>query len=308
MVRGWRSSLVRAAVPAAQGELVTTAIGPLQKLRIEPGLAPHEPARYWLRAGNEELALGAAFGCGVEISYLHTITCTHCGDATRRSYGGGYCYRCFAELARCDLCVVSPDRCHFAVGTCREPDWGQRFCMRGHVVYLANSSGPKVGLTAAGNELGRWLDQGATQGLVILTTATRADAGHAEVALAQRLADRTDWRALVSRDAPPADLPALRDQLRSAAPALPSSASWCTAAVHELCFPVRRYPRRPTLLRLLERPVVRGNLLGAKGQYLLFDHGVFNVRHHTAYHVRVTLLPAPIAPGDQDDQQLELFE
>ena len=287
---------------------MTAAEGPLSKMRVEPGAAAGASARYWLRVGAAQLALHDSLGLGVEIKFLDSITCSYCQAPTRRSYGGGYCYGCFTRLARCDLCVVSPDRCHYAAGTCREPAWGEQFCMREHLVYLANSSGAKVGLTAAGNELNRWLDQGAVQGLVILRAATRAAAGLAEAQLAKSLTDRTDWRILVSRDVPAIDLVGLRDQLKADSASLPAGVGWHVGQVQALRYPVLRYGRRLTLLRLQERPVVRGNLLGIKGQYLLFDHGVFNVRHHTSFHVRVNLLSEPVAPGAQDDQQLELFE
>ncbi len=119
----------------------------------------------------------------------------HCGASTRKSYGDGYCYPCFKTLARCDLCVVSPDRCHYAAGTCREPAWGEAFCMQPHVVYLANSAGAKVGITKPENLPGRWLDQGATQAVVIMRTHSRHQAGCVEAALARHVSDRTDWRA-----------------------------------------------------------------------------------------------------------------
>ena len=88
-------------------------------MRIEPDAGAADTARYWLRIGDQELLLSESLGQGIEISFLDNITCYHCDATTRRSYGGGYCYDCFTRLARCDLCVVSPDRCHFAAGTCR---------------------------------------------------------------------------------------------------------------------------------------------------------------------------------------------
>jgi hypothetical protein len=45
-------------------------------------------------------------------------------------------------------------------------------------------------------------------------------------------------------------------------------------------------------------------LLGIKGQYLMFDSGVFNVRRHTSYHVEVSRA-ADIAPDRRG--QMELF-
>lgn len=290
---------------------MTRAAGPLAKLRIALG----EPVVYSALVGEAEMSLANAVGLGLEIRFLGRISCCYCGADSPRSYGGGYCYRCFRALARCDVCVVSPDRCHYAAGTCREPEWGEAFCMRPHVVYLANSSGAKVGITGAGNELRRWLDQGARQGLIVLAAATRHKAGLVEAQLAQLVADRTDWRLLLSRDVEAIDLPMLRDALRRDLAArllakgveLPDGVIWQNHQPHEFRYPVQRYGHRLAALRLDERDVIRGNLLGIKGQYLLFDHGVFNVRQHTSYHVRLTLMSEPLDPGAGDDHQMELF-
>lgn len=179
--------------------------------------------------------------------------------------------------------------------------------MQPHLVYLANSSGAKVGITGAGNEVGRWLDQGARQGLVILSAPTRHSAGIAEVRLAELVSDRTDWRALVSGDGQPIDLAALRDRLRREVEQLPEGVAWQDCQPREFHYPVQRYGHKITALRLTQRPLIRGNLLGIKGQYLLFEHGVFNVRHHTSYHVQLTLLPEALPSGAGDDHQMELF-
>ncbi|NJN51069.1 MAG: DUF2797 domain-containing protein [Gammaproteobacteria bacterium] len=96
-----------------------------------------------LEVGKVSVDLNALVGVWLRIAGRERITCAHCGSDTPKGYGGGYCYRCFTTLARCDLCVVSPDRCHYSRGTCREPAWGEAFCMRPHLVYLANSGAPR---------------------------------------------------------------------------------------------------------------------------------------------------------------------
>src|SRR3546814_17547967 len=89
---------------------------------------------------------------------------------------------------------MSPERCHFDAGTCRDPAWGEQFCMTDHVVYLANSSGIKVGITRATQMPTRWLDQGASQALPIMRVATRQQSGMVEDLLRSQVADRTNWR------------------------------------------------------------------------------------------------------------------
>lgn len=280
--------------------------GALRKLSIEAAV----PVRYAFQVmadGDEPalLPLNDQLGSGLRIEYLNRILCSHCGRRTPKSYGGGYCYACFTTLARCDLCVVSPARCHYHAGTCREPEWGESFCMRDHLVYLANTSGLKVGLTRSGFEEGRWMDQGAVQAMAILRARTRRDAGLAEVQIAQGLADRTDWRRLLRGDVPALDIAQECLRLQAALDDLPAGVSWIEPRkLRTFTYPIVRYPSRLERLRLTAGDV-EGNLLGIKGQYLLLSSGVFNVRQHAGYEVRISLLPEPVAT--QGGDQLGLF-
>jgi hypothetical protein len=286
--------------------------GGLEKMRVHPG----DPAGYCLvlRAPAPEedrvVDLNSFINKGLRIEFNGRITCCHCALETRKSYGEGYCYGCFRRLARCDLCVVSPARCHFAQGTCREPAWGEAFCMQPHLVYLANASGAKVGITRLGQEQTRWLDQGAVQALLIASAGSRHLAGVLEAALARHVSDRTDWRAMVGGEPPAVDLPALRDRLRDLVTA-PPGVRWLEADVQRLRYPVLRYPDQPARLRLQRDEPIAGRLIGIKGQYLLFEHGVFNVRQHRSCHVRVSPyeLPPGAAPplAAAGPNQLDLF-
>ena len=72
------------------------------------------------------------------------------------------------KLAACDICILKPELCHYKNGTCREPAWGEEHCLKPHYIYLANSSGLKVGITRKVNVPYRWIDQGATEALPII--------------------------------------------------------------------------------------------------------------------------------------------
>ena len=271
------------------------ASGALLPMRIEPGADPGRPVRYALPFADASGTMNELLGEQLEIRFLDRITCRACRRVSRKSYGGGYCYDCFKTLARCDLCMVSPDRCHFAAGTCREPQWAESFCMRPHIVYLANSAGLKVGITRAANLPGRWLDQGATQAAAILETSTREQAGWAERALARYVSDRTDWRALVSREPQIIDLAVEAERLkRQAAGSIqevfdrfPGGLQWISELqVVRFRYPVDRLTS-PTRLTLSAGASIGGYLLGIRGQYLLFDSGVFNVARYCSYHVQL---------------------
>lgn len=257
------------------------------------------PVQYALRLGEAQVPVNPLIGQPLRLEYLGAIHCSHCGRRTAKSFGQGYCYPCFRKLPQCDSCIVSPEKCHHALGTCRDPAWGERFCMTEHVVYLANSSGVKVGITRASQVPTRWLDQGARQALPILRVATRQQSGLVEDLLRSQVADRTNWRALLKGEAAPVDLPAVREQLfdncRKGLEAL--QARFGLQAIQplndaepvEIRYPVESYPGKIVSLDLDKTPVVEGILQGIKGQYLIFDVGVINIRKYTAYQLAVSV-------------------
>jgi len=256
------------------------------------------PVQYALRLDELELPANPLIGRPLRLEYLGAIHCRHCGRKTAKSYAQGYCYPCFRKLPQCDSCIVSPEKCHHALGTCRDPAWGERFCMTEHIVYLANSSGVKVGITRASQVPTRWLDQGASQALPILRVATRQQSGLVEDLLRSRVADRTNWRALLKGDAEPVDLREVRDRLlgdcREGLEALRArfgeQALEPLEAAEPLAirYPVTDYPDRIVSLDLDKTPVVEGVLQGIKGQYLIFDCGVINIRKYTSYQLVVS--------------------
>ncbi len=267
--------------------------GSLSKMAVRLG----ETAQYAFRLDEQEVPVNPLLGKRVRLEYLGAIHCTHCGRKTKKSFSQGYCYPCFTKLAQCDSCIVSPEKCHFDAGTCREPEWGECFCMTDHVVYLANSSGVKVGITRASQIPTRWLDQGASQALPIFRVATRQQSGLVEDLLRTQVADKTNWRALLKGDAVPLDLPAIRDQLLESCAegiaalqqrfGLQAIQPVGDAEVVEIRYPVEAYPTKVASHDLEKTPVVEGILRGIKGQYLILDTGVINLRKYTAYQVAV---------------------
>ncbi|MEE1925762.1 DUF2797 domain-containing protein [Pseudomonas sp. 148P] len=253
--------------------------------------------QYAFRLDEVEVPVNPMIGQTVRLEYLGAIHCSHCGKRTKTSFSQGYCYPCMTRLAQCDVCIMSPERCHYDAGTCREPSWGEQFCMTDHVVYLANSSGIKVGITRASQLPTRWLDQGASQALPILRVATRQQSGLVEDLLRSQVADRTNWRALLKGDAEPVDLVAVRDQLFGSCAegisilqerfGLQAIQPLTDGQPLEIRYPVEAYPGKIVSFNLDKNPVAEGTLLGIKGQYLIFDTGVINIRKYTAYQLAV---------------------
>ena len=253
--------------------------------------------QYAFRLGDTEVPVNPLIGTKLRLEFLGEMYCSHCGRKTKKSFSQGYCYPCMTKLAQCDVCIMSPERCHYDAGTCRDPSWGEQFCMTDHVVYLANSSGVKVGITRGTQLPTRWLDQGASQALPIVRVATRQQSGFVEDLFRSQVADRTNWRALLKSNAEPVDLAAVRDQLfDSCAEGLNSLQErfglQAVQPLHsvepiEICYPVEQYPSKIVSFNLDKDPIVEGTLMGIKGQYLIFDTGVINIRKYTAYQLAV---------------------
>jgi hypothetical protein len=271
-----------------------TLSGCLDKMVI----APDAPAYYTLTLGESHIAMNPLLGQHIRLQHTGRIFCTHCQRKTNKSFGQGYCFPCFRTLAQCDTCIMSPEKCHWHLGTCREPEWAQTHCHLDHIVYLANTSGLKVGITRASQMPTRWLDQGAIQALPVARVSNRLQSGLVEVLFKQFIADKTDWRALLRQHAEPIDLPAARDrlfdQIRTGLETLQhqyglTALQWLPdAVVHNFEYPVEQHPLKTTTLNLDKTPVVEGVLTGIKGQYLFFPHGAVNVRKFTAYEIELS--------------------
>ncbi|MCP4701382.1 MAG: DUF2797 domain-containing protein [Gammaproteobacteria bacterium] len=259
------------------------------------------PVEYVLPVGDSLLLpVNPLLGQTLVLRYHGDIHCVACGRKTGKSFQQGYCYPCSRRLARCDLCMVRPEKCHYALGTCREPEWGEAHCMQIHKVYLANTSGIKVGITRESQVPVRWIDQGASQALPVFNVKNRYQSGLLEVIFKAHVADRTDWRKLLKGRPEPADLECRRDELLSlcakeidgiTARFEPDAMVEAQAAVLTLAYPVIEYPGKIVSLNFDKMPIIQGTLLGIKGQYLILDNGVLNIRKFGGYKISIT------APG-----------
>ncbi len=254
-------------------------------------------AHYFMRAPGIEINMNELIGKDLKLVFSKEINCTHCQKKINKTYAGGYCYPCSIKLAECDMCILKPELCHLAKGTCREPEWGQANCMIDHYVYLANSSGLKVGITKHKNIPHRWIDQGATQALPILKVSTRLQSGIFETLFKEELNDKTDWRKMLKGVSESIDLEEKRDEIFEIfgddIDRLESE--FGSENVHileheslvDIEYPVLSYPDKVSSLSFDKEEVVEGKLQGIKGQYLIFDTGVINIRSHTGYKIHM---------------------
>ncbi len=269
------------------------AKGTLSKMRSTLG----DNVQYRLPVGDEEIDLNPYIGQTLTLTHTGNIFCCSCGKKTKKSYSQGHCFVCMKKLASCDMCIMKPETCHFDQGTCREPEWGEQNCMIDHYVYLSNTSSLKVGITRHNQIPTRWVDQGATQGLPIFKVKTRHISGLIEVELAKHIADKTNWRTLLKGDGEPMPL---QQRAAELVPLVAETVAEIKAKygddavelleenITEIAYPVTEHPTKITSHNFDKNPEVTGTLKGIKGQYLIFDTGVINVRKFGSYEVEVS--------------------
>lgn len=240
-----------------------------------------EPVRYSLRLGEEEADLNEWLGRHVQITFLGEKRCIVCQRKVNKLYQNGYCFPCVTTLAETDLCIVKPHECHFHLGTCRDEQFAERHCMIPHYVYLGVSSQAKVGLTRKNREWTRWIDQGAVRAMLLAEVPTRKGAGELEMEIAAHIPDKTDWRKLVLGVTSDVDLYALAEEVSSRLSEQWQKYLFTEKSVHSFVYPV--IPDKTTKAKsysLDKLNQIEGELIGIRGQYLLFEHGVFQVKKH----------------------------
>jgi len=169
--------------------------------------------------------------------------------------------------------------------------------MQDHIVYLANSSGLKVGITHHTQVPTRWIDQGASQALPIYRVSSRYISGLVETVIKQHMSDRTDWRKMLKAEAESIDLVKKQqiilqecsDELEQILQNNPSQTITALSdqTVTTIKYPITSYPEKVKALNFDKTPTVEGSLMGIKGQYLILDTGVLNIRKFTGYNLAV---------------------
>ena len=149
----------------------------------------------------------------------------------------------------------------------------------------------KVGITRANNEIHRWIDQGAVKAQRIMLVKRRKLAGLIEVELAKSMQDKTDWRKMLKNDHEMVDLkPVIADAMLRIDPLLKSledheDEEQLNINEIQIRYPVLEFPKKVTSLSLDKKTNISGTLMGIKGQYLILDTGVINIRKHAGYKV-----------------------
>ncbi|WP_298878862.1 DUF2797 domain-containing protein [uncultured Polaribacter sp.] len=248
--------------------------GVLKKMMTENA----DEIQYYLDMKTDFLNINQLLNKEISISFV-TYECLNCG-LEKKIYRQGFCQSCFFETPNAGDWIMRPElsKAHLGIED-RDLAYEKAAQLQPHIVYLANSSNVKVGVTRKQQVPTRWIDQGAHEAIEIVEVPNRYLAGITEVALKNHVADKTNWRKMLKNDIEDANLVEWRDKLKEFIPDEAREYFIENNAETHLNFPVVQYPEKPKSLNLIKTPNYSGKLVGIKGQYLIFeDQTVFNVR------------------------------
>ena len=223
-------------------------------------------------------------GKQIRIEWSGDVIC-HCGKTMNKFYRSGYCYKCFWESPLASQSIFKPELCtaHLGIEE-RDLEWEKEFQIAPHYVYLANSSGIKVGITRGTQGVIRWMDQGASQAIILAEVPNRKFSGDIEVSLKRFVDDITNWRKMLSGEPKVVNLVKMKTDLSVHVPEDLKQYILPNNSITEIKYPVTQYPKKIKSVKLANTPIIEGELLGIKGQYLLLDDDrVFNVRSHEGF-------------------------
>ncbi|MGW1453801.1 DUF2797 domain-containing protein [Salegentibacter agarivorans] len=260
--------------------------GVFRKMRTEIT----DKVQYYLIFEDDFINMNQILGKKISLNFLR-FHCLNCG-LQKKIFRQGYCYDCFTSIPQAGDWIMSPElsKAHLDEED-RDLDFEKEAQLQPHVVYLANSSNVKVGVTRKTQIPTRWIDQGAHEAIEIVEVPNRYLAGITEVALKSHVSDKTNWRKMLTNEVLDLNLAEERDKLKDFIPEEAKEYYLADRKEMEIDFPVLEFPKKIKTLNLGKNPFYEGVLKGIKGQYLIFEDGtVFNVRAHEGFVVELGVL------------------
>lgn len=249
-----------------------------------------EPIQYYLILENDFLNMNQLLDKTISMTFVKH-QCLNCG-LDKPIYRQGFCRTCFFEIPQAADWIMRPElsKAHLGIED-RDLDYEKQVQLQPHIVYLANSSNVKVGVTRKSQVPTRWIDQGAHEAIEIVEVPNRYLAGVTEVALKAHVADKTNWRKMLKNDNDDENLVEWRERLKDYIPEEAKDYYIASNTETNMVFPVHKYPEKPKSLNIEKEGVFTGKLVGVKGQYLIFeDDTVFNIRSNEGLVVKFVIV------------------
>ena len=261
-----------------------------QDVLIKMKVENNKQVDYFLDFKNDFIHMNQLIGKKIILKFKG-YECLNC-QSNIEIYRQGYCKKCFFEIPSTAQWVMKPElsKAHLNIEE-RDLEYEKSVQLKPHIVYLAFSSEIKVGVTRKTQVPYRWIDQGAIKAIQIAELPNRYLAGISEVELKKHYSDKTNWREMLKINNTQIDLESERiNSLKS----LPNEVlSFCndqSFKTFNINYPIQKHTIKPKSLNIIKENSFSGELVGIKGQYLIFsDDTVFNVRSNEGIVVSIEL-------------------
>jgi len=249
--------------------------GVLKKMLTENA----EEIQYYLDMKTDFININQLLNKEIAINF-ETYECLNCG-LEKEIYRQGFCKSCFFEMPSTAEWIMKPElsKAHLGIEE-RDLEYEKQVQLKPHILYLAFSSSLKVGVTRKTQVPFRWIDQGAVKAIQIIELPNRYLAGISEVELKKHYADKTNWREMLKIGSTNMDLQEERLKCLNLVPnEIVSHINNNEFSTLNINYPVISNPLKPKSLNIVKEEKFEGELVGIKGQYLIFkDDTVFNIR------------------------------
>ncbi len=245
---------------------------------------------YYLDMKSDFLNMNQLLGKQIELSFV-TYECLNC-HLEKQIYRQGFCKKCFFETPNAGDWIMRPElsKAHLGIED-RDLEYEKSVQLQPHIVYLANSSNVKVGVTRKQQVPTRWIDQGAHEAIEIAEVPNRYLAGITEVALKEHVADKTNWRKMLKNDIEDESLISWKEKLKKYIPEEAQQYFIENNKETLINFPVNKYSEKPKSLNIVKEESYTGNLVGVKGQYFIFeDNTVFHIRANEGIVIGIKII------------------
>jgi hypothetical protein len=248
------------------------------------------PVKYFLPLSESELSMNEVIGKPVSLRFTGQINCIACGKKTKTSFGQGFCYNCLQTSPEASETIMRPELSKAHLGIARDMEWAREHDLIDHFVYLAVSGELKVGVTRHHQVPTRWIDQGASEAIILAKTPNRHIAGVIEVFLKNFFSDKTNWQSMLkNKSVQEYNLPEEKLNAHQLLPAELQQYFYSDNHIWQFNYPVLSFPEKVTSVSFDKEPLISGILNGIKGQYLIFSDGrVLNMRKHSGYFLEVS--------------------
>ena len=244
------------------------------------------PIKYFFNLGKNYLYMNSIIGKNIHIIFLF-YECLNCNKNTK-IYRQGYCKKCFFSLPQTNENILKPElsTAHINIEK-RDLKWEKKFEIQPHIVYLSITGNLKIGVTRESNIFNRWIDQGSSLSIKICRTPNRYLAGKIELFFKKKISDRTRYKSMLKNNIPKLNLLKIKYYIEKIIPKkYKKYFLFNENYIYSFFYPFYKKFDKIKILKLNKLKEFKKQLVGIKGQYLIFENGyAINIMTHSGFYI-----------------------